>query len=223
MKNIVQTLALLAVVTLFSACKESENDSTGGQADGSALDSFYVDEAPADSQQISAIFADPTPGREIVVSGEVMGRMHPFVEGRGMVMLGDPTKVTPCNRIPGDECPTPWDCCCDDPEVLKKSITTIQFLDDEGKIIRNGLRGYKGIEELTFLTVKGTIAEGSNAENLLVNAQQFHITEPSPYLNAPPAADYSHHGHLEGGTITEEDGVFTFKKDDTVKEPAKNE
>ena len=224
MKYLYQITILLAAIALLPACKEEAKvDSSVSQNGPSALDAYYVNEAPAAAKQISEIFADPVPGKEIVVSGEVMGRMHPFVDGRGMVMLGDPTKITPCNRIPGDECPTPWDNCCDDPEVLKKSITTIQFLDDDGKIIRAGLKGYKGIKELSFLTVKGTIAEGSNANNLLVNAESFHITEPSPYLNAPPAADYSHHGHLEGGTITEEeDGTLIYRKD-PKKEPASTE
>jgi hypothetical protein len=224
MKTLYQTIILLAAVALLPACKEKATESSETTGTASSLETYYVNEVPGSAKQISEVFADPTPGKEVVLSGEVMGRMHPFVEGRGMVMLGDPTKITPCNRIPGDECPTPWDNCCDDPEVLKKSIVSIQFLDEAGKVIRTGLRGYKGIKELSFLTVKGTIADGSNAENLLVTAQAFHITEPSPYLNAPPAADYSHHGHLEGGSITEKDGEFIFKKEDTKKEePAKPE
>lgn len=224
MKTIYQTTILLAALALLPACNDSQesNTSTALPGEPSPLDGYYVNEAPSDAKQISEVFADPSPGKEIVLSGEIMGRMHPFVEGRSMVMLGDPTKVTPCNRIPGDECPTPWDNCCDDPDVLKKSIVSIQFVDEAGKVLRTGLRGYKGIKELSFLTVKGIIAEGSNADNLLVTAQAFHITEPSPYLNAPPAADYSHHGHLEGGTIIEEDGAFIFKKDDTKKEQPAN-
>ena len=113
--------------------------------------------------------------------------MQPFaVEYRGMVMLGDPTKMTPCNRIPGDECPTPWDVCCDDPAVIKKSISTVQFLDENGKVIKTGLKGYQGIKELSFLTVKGTIAEQSNPENLLINASAFHVAEQSPFKDAKP-------------------------------------
>jgi hypothetical protein len=61
--------------------------------------------------------------------------------------------------------------------------------------------------------VKGVVAEGSNKENLLINAVAFHVTEPSPYLNAPPAADYSHHGHLD--EVKEEEGEFSYKKPGT--------
>lgn len=208
-----KSILVIGAAALISACNSSKDDKDSNKSsasmDATSLDSFYVDTAPANASQISEVFADPTPGREIVLSGEIMGRKHPFVEGRAMVLLGDPTKITPCNRIPGDECTTPWDTCCDDPEVLKKSITTIQFLDSDGKIVKTNLKGYKGIKEQSFLTVKGTIAEGSNANNLLVNAEAFHLTEPSPYVNAPPAANY---GEIEGGTITEEDGVFIYEK-----------
>ncbi|MDF1814873.1 MAG: hypothetical protein P1V20_21905 [Verrucomicrobiales bacterium] len=222
MKITYRILPVLAVALLLPACNETKNESANPTAEGAAsqLDSLYSDVAPADAKEISEILKDPTPGKEIVVSGEIMGRSSPFVDGRAMVLLGDPTKITPCNRIPGDECPTPWDNCCDDPEVLKKSIATVQFLDEDGKILKNGLKGYKGIKELSFLTVKGTIAEGSNANNLLINGLAFHVTEPSPYLNAPPAADYSHHGHLDGEIEEDADGTFIYKK---PEDPAKTE
>lgn len=161
----------------------------GHAQDQSILDTYSLTSAPKNAQQISEVMKDPTPGKEVVLSGEIMGRMHPFINGRAMVTLADPTKVTPCNRIPGDSCTTPWDVCCDDPEVIKKSIATIQILDGDGKILKAGLKGYKGIRELCFLTVKGVIAEGSNANNLLINATAFHVAEVSPYVNAAPVSD----------------------------------
>lgn len=203
-----QILTLLGLSLFTWACKQS--DPAAQTQESSALDTFYQEESLSDAKHISEIFADPTPGKEVVIQGEIMGRISPFAEERALVVIGDPTKITPCNRIPGDLCPTPWDVCCDDPNVIKKSISTIQFRDSEGSIIKQGIKGYKGIDELTFLTVKGTISESSNAENLVIDALAFHITDPSPFKGADPVG-------LEGGTITEEDGVFIYTKDPEPK------
>ena len=104
-RTIIFPLTLLTL--LITACNEKDADTSNESTTTSALDSFYTDEAPDGAKQISEVFSDPTPGQEIVLAGEIMGRMQPFIDGRAMVVLGDPTKITPCNRIPGDECPTP--------------------------------------------------------------------------------------------------------------------
>ncbi len=200
-------LTILCAAGLLCSC-QSEKDVTPATQAASPLDAFLVSEAPPGMVQISEVFADPTPGKEVVLAGEVMGRMEPFVEGRAIVVLGDPTKLTPCNRIPGDECPTPWDICCDDAEVIKKSTSTIQFLGPDGKVIKSSLKGFHGIKELSYLTVKGRIAEGSNAENLLINAEAVFVTDPSPYKDAPAVGALA----LDDGEVTEKDGVFMFIK-----------
>ncbi len=197
---------ILPLALLLSACQSDKETTTQTDTNSAdLLEAFYTEEAPADPAQISEVFSDPTPGREIVLAGEVMGRTQPFIDGRAMVVLGDPTKITPCNRIPGDECPTPWDVCCDDPDVIKTSVATIQLLGEDGRPLKAGLQGYRGITELSYLTVKGTIAEGSNDKNLLVNASAFSVTDPSPYKDAPPV--------VEGGRIEMDGDTFIFIKE----------
>ncbi|NNE92862.1 MAG: hypothetical protein HKN23_14555 [Verrucomicrobiales bacterium] len=189
-----ETLTLSAAsLTLFLvSCGDDETEGTAEQSGGESetLTPFVVADAHSDIKQISEVFADPKPGTKVVTGGEVMGRMNPFVKGRAMLVLGDPTKITPCSRIPGDECPTPWDVCCDLPEVIKKSIATIQFVDEDGKIIPTGLKGFKGIKEMTYLTVSGTIAEGSNADNLLITASEVYVADESPYKDAKPVSGH---------------------------------
>lgn len=213
MKNY-SLLTLLALTgAILWSCKDSSDNTSNSTnaaestaASTSPFDQYYQDLAAENAQHISTVFADPTPGKEVVIQGEIMGKTEPFIDSRAMVMLGDPTKITPCNRN-GCECTTPWDNCCEDPQTLKKSVTTIQFLDNAGKVIKHGLKGYKGIKELSFLTVKGTIAEGSNTDNLLINAQAFHITDPSPFINASPVSSE------EGVTIKTEGDVFIYSKE----------
>ena len=189
MKQILYLTSLTSAAFFLLSCegKKDNNNAPEANSDASSLlDSYYTNEAPDEARQISEVFKDPSPGREVVVAGEVMGRLKPFVDDYAMVLLGDPTKVTPCNRRPGDDCPTPWDNCCDDPAVLKTSIATVQIVDEAGKVLKTSLKGYQGLKELSYVTVKGTIAEGSNPQNLVINAKSFHIAKESPYKDAKP-------------------------------------
>jgi len=106
-----------------------------------------------------------------------MGRKEPFIDGRALVVLGDPAVITSCDLRPGDNCPTPWDVCCDDHGDIKASTATIQILDSNGKPLKQGLKGVSGIKELSNIIVTGTIAEGSNTDNLLVNATGIFVKQ----------------------------------------------
>ena len=198
-KNTIIGLGTVAVLSLASCGNKESAEDNPSTGESSALQEVLLEEAPADALNIAEARKDPTPGREITISGEIMGSLDPIIEGRALVMIGDPTKLTPCNRIPGDACETPWDVCCDDPEVIKTSIATVQVLDAEGKPLKEGLRGLSGLKELSFLTVTGTVAEGSNADNFLVNATGIHVAKESPFKNAPPVnpTNIDHHDHEE--------------------------
>lgn len=172
---------LLALPLFLSSCQKE--GSSVEQIEANPLQQFLLAEAPANALSVADAFNDTTPGTEVIVTGEVMGRIEPFIENRAMLVIGDPTQITPCNRNHDDECPTPWDVCCDDPEVIKKSIATIQILDAEGRPLKEGLKGLGGMQELTTLTVVGAIAEGSNEDNLLINASGIHVGKTDPFMS----------------------------------------
>jgi hypothetical protein len=116
------------------------------------------------------------PGDEVIVSGLIMGVLHPFVEGRGVFVLGDEATVTPCDAMGDkDHCKTPWDACCDPSDVKQAGTVTIQVLGEEGKPIRSGIKGVDGLAELSRVTVAGTVAENSSPEAFIVNASMIHI------------------------------------------------
>ena len=104
-----------------------------------------------------------------------MGSKSPFVAGRAMVILGDPDKLTSCDIKHGDRCLTPWDVCCDDHDDIKNFTATIQIVAQDGKLVKAGLKGLKGIQELSQLIITGTVADGSNADNLLINATGIYV------------------------------------------------
>lgn len=139
------------------------------------FESIFLKTEPADAQSIAEARPTMEVGNPIILKGKVMGRKDPFVEGRAMVVLGDPDKLTSCDLHPGDQCQMPWDVCCDDPDDIKNFTTTVQVLDADGKLIKQGLKGINGVNELAHLVVTGTVAEGSNADNLLINATGIYV------------------------------------------------
>lgn len=186
MKHTLTPLALLSAL-LLASCGETKKEKEPNTPPepqaagaGSGLEAVLVTEAPADPVSVSAARQAPTPGTEIVVTGDIIGKPEVFVDNRAMFTIGDPEKITSCNRMPDDHCTTPWDVCCDDPEVIKSSIATVQVLDKDGNLIKQGLKGLGGMKELSIVVVKGTVAEGSSADNLLINADAIHVASVEP-------------------------------------------
>jgi hypothetical protein len=116
------------------------------------------------------------PGDDIVLEAKVMGVMHPFVENRALFVVGDESIITSCDLISDDDhCKTPWDACCEDPGNLRAGTATIQVIDENGQVLRHGLRGMNGLAELSRVRIAGSIAEGSNGDVMIINARAIEV------------------------------------------------
>jgi hypothetical protein len=178
MKHAIRLAPLCAL--LFAGCGDPETSAdtgTGGAPSGSALDAVFVDAAPAGAQAIHVVRTDAKPGDELTVSGLVMGTMEPFVSGRAAFVLGDPEKLTPCNQRPDDECETPWDVCCDSKEDIRVGTATVQVIGDDKRVLKTAIEGVGGLGKLSSVVVKGTVAEGSTADALVINATAIHVVK----------------------------------------------
>ncbi len=175
MKNTLILSAALAVFALNS-CKESETTATNLTTTPAAdFGKYFTEEELADAQDIHIARTSVKPGDEITLKGEAMGRGKVFVDGRASFILGDPTKLTTCDKIPGDSCETPWDACCDSSELKRVGIASIQIVDEDGRVLDGDLKGQNGLKELSQVTVTGTVAENSTEENLVVNATKIRV------------------------------------------------
>lgn len=177
MKNtMIQLLPLLAL--LLAGCEKKSVEAPAGASSGGAdpaLEALFLAAAPGDAQAIHLARGSAKPGDELVLSGRVMGADEPFVAGRAAFVLGDPTKLTACSDRPGDECPTPWDNCCDTPEAKREGTATIQVLGPDGRVLKAGLEGVHGLAKLSRVVVKGKVADGSGPDALVVNATGIHV------------------------------------------------
>lgn len=166
-------LILFATACFLSSCKEATTETAieATPSGPSATLGAVLAATPAgEPQAIHLIRHTASPGDEITIHGRIMGSSRPFVDGRALFILGDPEKLTPCNEIPGDECDTPWDVCCDASEDRKIGTATVQIVDAEGRVLKEGVEGIGGLEKLAHVTVTGLVAEGSSADLLLLNA-----------------------------------------------------
>lgn len=174
MKSAALALSLVVPI-LFASCKPEAQETAA--APTISLDPYFTANAPADPQPIHQIRTTAKPGDTVTISGLVMGREKPFVEGRAAFVLGDPAKLTPCNKMPDDHCETPWDACCDTPELKKEGTATIQIVGADNRVLKQSIKGANGLKELSEVTLTGTVDKASTAEALIINATAMHVSD----------------------------------------------
>lgn len=168
----IMIIGMIASLVLIAGCGEKE---TSVQTLDVEVPAVFVSE-PIDGKAVAIPEArSAKPGDEVVLTGLIMGVHHPFVEGRGVFVLGDEGTLVPCDEKGDDHCSTPWDNCCDPSEVKKAGTATIQVLGEDGKPIRTGLKSINGLAELSRVTVEGTVAANSSSEAFIVNASAIHV------------------------------------------------
>jgi hypothetical protein len=170
-------LSIIAIALLsLHACKSKESASdTETQAPDPVLAAYFVTETLPDAQSIHIARTTAKPGDTITLKGEAMGRDKIFVDGRAAFILGDPEKLTTCDKKPGDNCDTPWDACCDTPEVKKIATASIQILGEDGRVMSRELKGVNDLKELSSVTLTGVVDQSSTEENFVINATQIHV------------------------------------------------
>lgn len=177
--KLLSSLAPVIAALFLSACTESETTvSVETTAPDPALEKFFTEEALPEAQSIHVARTTAKPGDEVTLKGELMGRGKVFVDGRAAFILGDPEKLTTCDKMPGDSCPTPWDACCDSKELKRIGIASIQILGEDGRVLSGELKGTKGLKELSTVTLTGVVDESSTGENFVINASKIHVSKP---------------------------------------------
>ncbi len=107
-------------------------------------------------------------GEEVVL----VGRVKDFVDSRAVFTLID-AKLKSCRETEDDKCPTPWDYCCVEPDVVAKNTVTVEIAGDDGRPLRTGLKGYHGIDHLQTVAVRGKLQRDSSG-NVTVSMSALH-------------------------------------------------
>lgn len=171
-----QLIGLVAggLLSLAIGCAQS-NNSASAPAEGNAAaegQQFVLAEEPADAKPVAEVRKAAKDGDEVAITGLIGGDVDPWIKGRAAFVIVDPS-LKPCSAIHGDNCPTPWDFCCE-PNLTPEHKATIKFVDDAGQTVPTDARELFGIKELAHVTVRGQ-AKRDEAGNLTVLASGIFI------------------------------------------------
>ena len=171
-----QLTSLLAIAALAAAgCTQnsSQSDNTAGPSTTSIDGSAYVlSNEPAGAAPVIAVREQSKDGDEVVLVGRIGGSANPWIEGRAAFSIVDPS-LKACSDIPGDECPKPWDYCCEATR-LPSSTALIKFVDDKGRPLQADARKLLSLKELQTVVVSGK-AQRDAAGNLTVLATGLYV------------------------------------------------
>ncbi len=141
-------------------------------------DTVFVETEPADAKCVAEVKKSAKKGDTVVVKAKVGGRTEPFVKNRAIVVVADRCMKS-CDQIPGDTCTKPWDYCCEPPESLKANTMTVQFVHDDGKVIKSGAQGVHGLEPLALVVLEGTVVEKDDKGTFVVRVKRMYVEKPA--------------------------------------------
>jgi len=133
---------------------------------------YLLTSEPAGAKGVKDTRAAAKDADEVTLIGRIGGDEKPWVEGQAAFLIVD-TSLKPCNERPGDDCPIPWDYCCDAGE-LPTSKAMIKIVDTTGKTVATDARKLLGVKELQTVVVHGK-AKRDDAGNLTVLADKIFV------------------------------------------------
>ena len=177
MKKIIMTTIVAGLVLGCSQKEETKSEIQAVETEKIELisaDSFGHIEA--EETLIVTQARNKNAGDSIIVKGKIMGAISPFVESRAMFIIGDPETITSCELMGADDhCKTPWDTCCEPKEKLAAGTISVQLVDEYGKVIKQGLQGQYGLDNLKHVVIQGKVSELSNADTMTIVAEKIMV------------------------------------------------
>ncbi len=168
------SLSLALVGLSMTACSPKE-ETVAPASPKAATASLFLDKAPTGALNVAEARVQLSPGDEAVIEGQIGGVEAPFLTGYAGFVLGD-TEIVFCNEMGDDgHCPTPWDACCEDIDLLKAHRISVQFVDANGNPLELDLKAEGQLKELDHVVVVGNVAESSTKENMIVYADKLAV------------------------------------------------
>ncbi len=174
--SLIRSLSGLMLVTILG-CGPGHTPTLSAPAASQAGAQYLLAAEPAAAKSILQVREESEHGDEVVLVGRIGGDVNPWVEGRAAFSLVD-LSARACSDIPGDNCPTPWDYCCET-DKLVKGKTLIKFVSSDGKPVATDARELLGVKELDTLVVQGK-AQRDDRGNLTILASKIFVRPATP-------------------------------------------
>ncbi|HEY8502982.1 MAG TPA: hypothetical protein VIL46_00270 [Gemmataceae bacterium] len=172
MLNRIRALSAAALIAVAAGCAPEPTPSAPAPAAGDAS-AYLLDAEPAGAKGVVDARADAKDGEEVVVVGRIGGDVNPWVDGRAAFSIVD-LSAQACSDIPGDNCPTPWDYCCEADLPQKRLL--VKVVDPQGELLRQGAKEAFGLKELQTVVVRGK-AQRDKEGNLTVLADGLYVRQ----------------------------------------------
>lgn len=174
---ILLSAAICGMLTLAACEKKPVTNTTPKTAAGTPAalpGDLFLTAAPPDAKPVEAVkAAAPKVGDTVAISGRIGGSRNPFVDGKAAFTLMGP-ELKACSDVEGDGCKYPWDYCCEKKEDIAAHSALIQVVDASGAPIRAGLKGEKGLKELSKVVVVGKVTQ-VEGPNMVINATGIYL------------------------------------------------
>ncbi|MEO2012354.1 MAG: hypothetical protein VB878_09535 [Pirellulaceae bacterium] len=164
-----QLIWMITGLALLAGCSEQESpERTGMNIDGGE---YLLNEEPEGAGAVIMLRESAKDGDEILIVGRIGGKSNPWIKGMAAFTIVDPS-LTPCNELPGDDCPEPWDYCCATDVAL--AMVLVKVVDANGQVVETDARELLDLEELNTVIAKGT-AQRDDDGNMTILASHLYV------------------------------------------------
>mgnify|MGYP006268556973 CR=1 FL=1 len=173
-------LPLLAFALLLPACGDSGPASNTQELQTPAASDWLLDAEPSNAVDVKQAKASAEPGDPIVLRARIGGRAEPIADDGAVFTVMD-LSVPHCGMIEGDSCPTPWDYCCEPPEMIRANAATVRLVDRDGQPldVRPTAAGLAPLDEVVLV---GTVGPRPTPDVLVLQTTGVHrvagVTNP---------------------------------------------
>ncbi|MGQ0615307.1 MAG: hypothetical protein ACT4PV_16370 [Planctomycetaceae bacterium] len=167
---IVRQLLLLGACAALAGCdggKPAEKPPASAE-----LSRFWMANDPAGALSVPEAKAAAPKEKAVVV-----GRISAFVKGHAAFKIVD-VSLPYCGGAPGkmDECPTPWDYCCETPDELKAKTLFVEARDAQGQVIATS--SIEGLRLLDLVALEGQLSKDEHGNVKLVTTGWYRRERP---------------------------------------------
>jgi hypothetical protein len=179
MKRLVCNLiALTLFVSAVVGCSQDRSQPAASKTKSAPpsadVSSYLLNSEPEGGQDVVQVRETAKNDDEIVIVGRIGGAESPWVDGRAAFSIVDPS-LKSCSDIPGDNCPTPWDYCCET-DKLPTSTALVKVIDEKDQLINVDARELLKVKELQTVVIRGK-AQRDEAGNLTVLAKKVYVRD----------------------------------------------
>jgi len=191
MRNQYLTLAALFGGLIMIGCGTADTEQqSGASGEGSK---YLASSEPSGGTEVIEAKEAVQDGEDVTVVGRIGGQMNPWIEGFAAFQIVDPD-LKACSDTEGDQCPYPWDYCCE-PRVNEGSAI-VKVVDEQGNPVSTDARKLLGVKELQTVVVSGK-AQRDDSGNFTILADKVYV-RPGTGVSVKQATESHGHDHEHG-------------------------